>query len=96
MRDAPRLREAVRGGVTLAKPRPAEPAPEARPFRIVIEGAIAPDGRVGLGRLEVQHDPAKPVSGLEAEAICRRVMFAPAAAPLQSAMQQEAAGGQAP
>ncbi|MDE3095824.1 MAG: hypothetical protein KGK07_07470 [Chloroflexota bacterium] len=82
------LREATRGGVTLLKPPAQPPEPQDRRFRIVIEGAIDPAGRPAIGRLELQFDPERPVSALEAEAICRRVAFAPPAAAQQAPAQE--------
>ncbi len=69
----------ITGGVVLQPKRPAaEGAP--RPFRITIEGAIAPDGTPLVARLNVESEPGRPVTPLEAEAICRRLAFAPPAA----------------
>ena len=84
MRSARPLRSAppITGGVVLRPPRPAAapaPAPALRPFRITIEGLLASNGQFGLSRLDIEGDPARPLQPLEAEAICRRILFAPPA-----------------
>jgi len=79
------------GGVLLHRPARPErvgvpgPLGGARPFRIVIEGILPPQGAPALSALLIQGDPqAGSISALEAEAIAHRVHFLPPLSALHS------------